>query len=263
MKKLFTLPHNVQVATSLVTSLTEKGKGVIGTAFPHQPEKAIKLYDLEGCPYCRQVREALTLLNLDVEVYPCPEGGTRYRPEVKNAQGKAQFPYLVDDNTDDKLFGPEAIIAHLFNHYGVGGTVPSSYKQSGKPLLGTLGSIIRGNHGLKADQSAAQKSPPAQLLELWGFEGSPFTRLVRERLCELELPYRSRIVAKERWQDMGPAVLRLKLGKYEPLKGGKRDLSLQHMQGRMQVPYLVDANTGVKMFESKAILAYLNKQYGR
>ena len=68
-------------------------------------------------------------------------------------------------------------------------------------------------------------------------------------------------VAKERWQDMGPAILRLKPGKYEPLKEGKREKLLPVMQGKMQVPYLVDPNTGVKMFESAEIVKYL-KQYG-
>ncbi len=69
-------------------------------------------------------------------------------------------------------------------------------------------------------------------------------------------------VAKERWQDMGPAILRLKPGKYEPLKEGKREKLLPVMQGKMQVPYLVDPNTGVKMFESAEIVKYLKKQYG-
>ncbi|WP_415359713.1 glutathione S-transferase N-terminal domain-containing protein, partial [Escherichia coli] len=69
-------------------------------------------------------------------------------------------------------------------------------------------------------------------------------------------------VAKERWQDMGPAILRLKPGKYEPLKEGKREKLLPIMQGKMQVPYLVDPNTGVKMFESAEIVKYLKKQYG-
>ncbi|MDU6056014.1 MAG: glutathione S-transferase N-terminal domain-containing protein, partial [Acinetobacter junii] len=30
-----------------------------------------------------------------------------------------------------------------------------------------------------------------------------------------------------------------------------------------QVPYLVDPNTGVKMFESAKIVEYLKKQYGQ
>ncbi|MDN8482808.1 glutathione S-transferase N-terminal domain-containing protein, partial [Acinetobacter baumannii] len=89
-----------------------------------------------------------------------------------------------------------------------------------------------------------------------------YSRVVRSVLSELELPYILHSVAKERWQDMGPAILRLKPGKYEPLKEGKREKLLPVMQGKMQVPYLVDPNTGVKMFESAEIVKYLKKQYG-
>ncbi|MFH3976540.1 glutathione S-transferase N-terminal domain-containing protein, partial [Acinetobacter pittii] len=86
--------------------------------------------------------------------------------------------------------------------------------------------------------------------------------VVRSVLSELELPYILHSVAKERWQDIGPAILRLKPSKYEPLKEGKREKLLPVMQGKMQVPYLVDPNTGVKMFESAEIVKYLKKQYG-
>ena len=46
-----------------------------------------------------QVREALTLLDLDVLIYPCPKGGTAFRPRVRQLSGKEQFPFLVDPNT--------------------------------------------------------------------------------------------------------------------------------------------------------------------
>ena len=101
------------------------------------------------------------------------------------------------------------------------------------------------------------RAAPEHKLELWSFEASPYSRVVRSVLSELELPYILHSVAKERWQDMGPAILRLKPGKYEPLKEGKREKLLPVMQGKMQVPYLVDPNTGVKMFESAEIVKYL------
>ena len=62
------------------------------------------------------------------------------------------------------------------------------------------------------------RAAPEHKLELWSFEASPYSRVVRSVLSELELPYILHSVAKERWQDMGPAILRLKPGKYEPLK---------------------------------------------
>jgi len=81
-------------------------------------------------------------------------------------------------------------------------------------------------------------------------------------LSELEIPYIYHNVAKERWQDYGPAKLRLKPGKYEPLPGGKREQLFTMMGNNIQVPYLVDPNTNVKMFESKDIVKYLKGQYG-
>lgn len=103
---------------------------------------------------------------------------------------------------------------------------------------------------------------PDQLLELWGFEASPFVRVVRGVLSELEIPFVFHNVAKERWQDYGPAKLRLKPGKYEPLAGGKREQLFKMMGNTIQLPYLVDPNTGVSMFESAEIVKYLKQQYG-
>ena len=38
-------------------------------------------------------------------------------------------------------------------------------------------------------------------------------------------------------------------------------MALLARAGRVQVPYLVDPNTGAEMFESDAILAYLDRTY--
>lgn len=254
--------HQVKVLQSVVSTLLQGGRGVSGTANPKQPEKPIKLFDMEACPYCRRVREVVTLLNLDVEIYPCPKNGTRYRPVALGLAGKAQFPLLIDDNTGTQLLESQAIINYLFQHYGKSGQTPSAWRRIPKlPILQTLVSGASLMRGLNAQAGNASKNAPAQLLHLWSFDGSPYSRLVRERLCELELPYVLHNVAKERWQDMGPAILRLKPGKYEPLADGKRARELSNMQGRLQVPYLVDPNTGIQMFESKDILKYLNQTY--
>lgn len=55
-------------------------------------------------------------------------------------------------------------------------------------------------------------------------------RIVRAVLSELEVPFVFHNVAKERWQDYGPAKLRLKPGKYEPLPGGKREHLFEMMK---------------------------------
>ena len=87
-------------------------------------------------------------------------------------------------------------------------------------------------------------------------------RLVRERLCQLELPYRLINLGKQQWADMGPAAMRIKPGKYKPLPNSKRDEFLKKY-GKVQVPFLIDPNTGVEMFESADIVSYLDHTYGR
>lgn len=253
--------HQLNTLRSVAATLVEGGRGMMGTPNPNQPAKPIRLYDFEASPFCRRVREVMTQLNLDVEIYPCPKNGTRFRPEVKALAGKTKFPFLVDENTGVKLLESQAIIDYLFKTYGNTGNTPKKWQNLAKiPVQGLLVTIVAALKGLKASPSNAGKAAPEQLLELWSFETSPFSRLVRERLCELELPYTLHNIGKERWQDMGPAVMRLKPGKYEPLEGGKRALLLAK-NGQVQVPYLIDPNTGVSMYESKDILAYLNKTY--
>lgn len=49
-------------------------RGQIG----RRPVQPLRLYEYEGCPYCRKVREALSMLDLEVIILPCPKGGKRY-----------------------------------------------------------------------------------------------------------------------------------------------------------------------------------------
>jgi len=258
--------HQIKVLQSVVGTLLEGGRGVSGTPTPNQPALPIQLYDIEASPFCRSVREVLTMLNLDVEIYPCPKNGTRFRPIaaelIKGIGGKMQFPLLVDQNTGKIIQESQDIIDYLFKTYGKSGKTPRKWQNLSKqPIIGTLVSGVRLMRGWKAEEGNATKAAPSDTLELWSFEASPYTRLVRERLCELEIPYILHNVAKERWQDMGPAVLRLKPGRYIPVAGGKRERELPKMQGRLQVPYLIDHNTNVQMFESKDILTYLDHTY--
>ena len=101
---------------------------------------------------------------------------------------------------------------------------------------------------------------PAQLLELYSFESSPYARRVRECLCELELPYLLRSTGKALWQDMGPPWVHERLFRDTPVQGRNR-LRLQALTGRVQLPYMVDPNTGTAMFESAAIVAYQEASY--
>ena len=255
--------HQIKVIQALASSLLEGGRGMQGTAFPQQPEKPLQLYEFEGSPFCRRVREVLTLLNLDYEVYPCPKGGQKYRKIVQEKGGKQQFPFLVDENSGVALYESQDIIHYLFQHYGKTGKTPQKFAHYPQlPVVALAGTLVNGARGIWINKKIIDRAAPAELLELWGFEASPFTRVVRATLAELELPFNYHNVAKERWQDMGPAVLRFKPGKYQALAGGKREKVMNVMGRDIQVPYLVDPNTGVKMFESAAIVKYLNKHYG-
>lgn len=249
--------HQINVLSSVVSSTLGSWRGGMALAARAvQPPLPLRLYDMEGCPFCRAVREAFTALHLDVEIYPCPKGGTRFRPEAQRLGGKLQFPLLVDPNTNTVMYESVDIIAYLFQTYA-GRPVPGAY-QPGlfKTPASVVAEVLRSGRGLRVRASQA----PAQPLELWSFEASPYTRLVRERLTELEIPYVLHNVAKERWQDIGPAKLRLKPGTYEPVPGGKREQHFRHF-GHMQVPFLIDPNTGVQMLESSQIIDYLEQTY--
>lgn len=263
------MKHELKILQGTLGMLLSEGRGISGTAYPKQPEKLLQLYEFEACPYCRRVRQVLTMLNLDYEVYPCPKNGTLFRPQVQKLAGKVQFPFLIDPNTDTQLLESDAIIDYLFRTYGKKGKgAPSKWSNlPQRDVKGSLVSVLNMMRGMRADRGNVKRvkagRQPKQLLEIYSFDMSPFSRVVRERLTELEIPYITRNVAKERWQDMGLAVLRVKPGKYRPKMAGKREALFNDvMKGKMQVPFLVDPNTGVEMFESKAIVAYINKTYG-
>lgn len=248
--------HQLNVLGSVLSSTLGLWRGSMRVKTAAQPALPLRLYDIEGSPYCRAVREALTALHLDVEIYPCPKGGTRFRQEAERLGGKQQFPLLVDANTHTVLYESADIIAYLFRTYA-GCEVPSFYRASVfKVPANVLAEVVSAGRGLRARPAKL----PAIMLELWSFESSPYSRLVRELLCEMELPYVLHNIGKERWQDVGPAKMRLKPGPYEPIPGGKREAHLRRT-GHVQVPYLEDANTGVKILESAQIIDYLNATY--
>ncbi|GIL77871.1 hypothetical protein Vretimale_6589 [Volvox reticuliferus] len=202
-----------------------------------RPVKPLELYEFEGCPFCKKVREAVCTLDLDVMVYPCPKEGVTWRPKAIELGGKKQFPLLVDPNTGKQMYESDDIIAYLFQEYGNGAEVPLALRLGALTtiscMLGAAPRVRRGNNYRKSRQ-------PAQPLVFWGYEMSPFVKLAREVLCELELPYLYRTVAR----------------------GSPKRQELLDKRGVFQVPYLEDPNEGVYLFESSAIVKYLNDTYG-
>ncbi|KAH0887712.1 hypothetical protein HID58_050141, partial [Brassica napus] len=200
-----------------------------------RPEKPIEIYEFEGCPFCRKVREMVTVLDLDILYFPCPRGSPNFRPMVNQMGGKQQFPYMVDPNTGVSMYESDGIIKYLSEKYG-DGTVPLSLSLG--PLtaitaaFATLGRLGKGNLYTPA------KLPPKPLV-FWAYEGSPFCKLVREVLVELELPHIQRSCAR----------------------GSPKRQELLMKAGHFQVPCLEDPNTGVNMFESAEIIEYLKQTY--
>jgi len=227
-----------------------------------QPVQPLKLYDIEASPYCRLVREVLTELDLDVMILPCPAGGTRFRPEAEQIGGKQQFPLLVDDNTGVHLYESADIAEYLGETYGrrVKGT--RGWRRSlaiGSSYLASAMMLRRdGIGGMKVRRSIAPKQP----LVLYSFEASPYSKPVRARLCELELPYLLRNTGKGHWKDMGPPSFRDRLFK-GPQGTTRHRRWLSEQTGKVQVPYIIDPNTGTALYESQAILNYLDRTYAR
>jgi glutathione S-transferase len=249
--------HGLKVTASILASTAALWRGTDNfAAAREQPAELLRLYEFEGCPYCRMVRQTLTELDLDVLIQPCPGGGTRFRPIARELGGKTQFPFLDDPNTGTRLYESRDIATYLAKTYG------GRARANGEPLrslflVGSMtASALRPVNGMRARPSKA----PEQPLELYSFESSPYSRLVREVLCELELPYILRNTGKAAWTDMGPPAVRDRLLK-APADTGRNRAELLARTGRVQVPYLIDPNTGTEMYESARIIDYLERQY--
>lgn len=224
----------VDVATSWTASVFRLGLGLFAHHAGPRPEGTLKLFEFEACPFCRKVREALTALDLEVEVYPCPKNGPTYRPEVVERGGQSMFPYLIDEGAGWAGYESADIVRHLYERYG-NRKAPLYLTSDVSVPFGSLASAFRLRHGGR--YRAARK--PEQLLELYSFDSSPYCRIAREALCELELPYRLINVGK----------------------GSARRKAFRERSGRMMVPWLSDPNTGVEMFESADIRNYLYETY--
>jgi len=225
---------------STAVSVARLGRGVVAFAPARVPVQPLELYEFEVCPYCRKVRESLTELDLDyVSRSSAPGAGSR--DEAIAIGGKCQFPYLHDPNTGVRLYESEDIVDYLHATYSAKG--PRAHWRRWLSPLDSAGSTLASGLRMKHRQvrpGMEGRVQPRERLELWSFEGSPFCRKVREELNALGLD-----------------VLVHNVG-----KRGRRRSELVAKGGKMQVPYLVDANTGTALYESDEIVAYLRKTYG-
>ncbi|KAF3447402.1 hypothetical protein FNV43_RR12588 [Rhamnella rubrinervis] len=237
--------YTIEVATSTLSTLARFpwGSRSLSESFSSKeiatlnPPKRLQIFEFEACPFCRRVREAITELDLSVEVYPCPKGSVRHRDMVRRFGGNEQFPFLVDPNTGISMYESGDIVKYLYQQYGQG-RKPSVGLLESTIFTGWMPTILRAGRGMTLWENA-RLDPPTIKLELFSYENNPYARIVREALCELELPY---IL-----QNVGEGSFRSKL--------------LLDIAGTKEIPYLIDPNTGAQVGDFKKILSYLFQTY--
>jgi len=211
-----------------------------------RPEKTLILYEYDASPFCKRVRETINLLDLTVEYRPCP--GARqsaFSREMLEKSGRQTIPYLIDPNTGVEMFESDDQIQYLLDTYG-----PDKSLYDMKALwpitfnafsvtTSTFAALVRDMPASRRQINARPDNEEMIPLELWGYEASPFVKPVREKLCALALPHK--IVSCSR--------------------GSANRDKLIERTGRFQVPYLVDPNTGLELFESPEICEYLDAVY--
>ncbi len=219
----------LDACSARLASWARAGAGARVVSRGPRPARTLELYEFEGCPFCRKVREALSALDLEVLVYPCPKFGKRFRPIVAARGGREQFPYLVDPNTGAARYESDVIVRDLFARYGAAAP-PQRYRGGALNMLGVA--LVSGLR-LWAGSVVRPSRAPGNPLELWGFEAAPTCRRVRELLCSLEIPYRLCNVAPGSERSAPSGV----------------------------VPHLSDPNTGAQLAGAGAILGYLRATY--
>src|SRR5205823_9485817 len=78
--------------------------------------KPLNLFNMEGSPYCRKVRETLSELDLEYVVRNLPKGSPK-RAALVARGGKMRVPYLIDPNTDRALYESDDIVTYLEAEY--------------------------------------------------------------------------------------------------------------------------------------------------
>jgi glutathione S-transferase len=206
-----------------------------------RPAEPIRIYEYEPSPYSRKVREACSMLDLEVTYLPCPGARAGFAAELGDLGGKMQVPCMVDPNGDGAaMYESDDIIDYLFDRYGPGkDAVPWLLKGPFALWTCAFASFARGLAGNRLAPNARPDNTRMQPLKLWGYEGSPFVKPVREALCGLGLPHTM----------------------VNSARGSANRDRMVAATGRFQVPYLEDPNTGAQLFESAGIVKYLESVY--
>lgn len=192
---------------------------------PSPPNHHLILYEYEASPWCRLVREYATILDLQIHIRPCPrqtlflegafDASSRFRPE---AMGYLQqyhqtddltFPLLVDqtDSTREPVVIIQSydILNHLWDRYGQNVLTTSEQAPRADQRINSTNIPFPFRFLSLAAPAYFRPWPTCGILQtpsLWNkeendevvlyqAEGCPESRLVREVLCTLEVPYLS------------------------------------------------------------------------
>lgn len=228
-----------------------------------RPVKTLIYYQYEGCPYCRLVRESISVLALDVEVRPCPRttlseygvsaNESRFRPEAVKLSGKCMFPLLVDPNFTPPMVLPESrdIVNHLWEHYGKKASEPWNYRRVNTTrILCALPTAFRCLPAMGLLRTPS-KAPGKELIEIFSYDACPYSRLIRESLDSLELPYLLHNYPIYDTPQNQRKTLEKVIKKY--------DVAL-NVQG-FTTPLLIDPNTSKVFTNSAKAVRYLFQTY--
>lgn len=211
-----------------------------------RPAQNLILYEYAASPFAKRVRETINLLDLTVEYRPCPGArGGKFSQELFERTGRRTVPFLIDPNTGTEIFESSDQIEYLLRTYG-----PDEDNYDMKALwpitfegfsifTSTLSALLRGMPAASRQPNARPDNEEMEPLQLWGYECSPFVVPVREKMGSLTLPH---------------VLISCSRG------SANRDKMIEKT-GTFQVPYLVDPNTGIEMFEGPEICDYLEAVY--
>lgn len=226
-------------AWSGLVSVVRAGRGSRVRPGARPPAEPLELWEFEACPFCRKVREVFSELDLEYVCHPVARGSGHRDETPTYAGGRKSYPYLVDPNTGVAMKESEDIIDYVLREYGPGRSALDRRLAPLHTFGASVASAIRPR-GRVVRPGLARRAQPKERLVLYGFEACPFCRKVRERLHALNLVFVVKNAAR----------------------GSARRADLRAIGGRVQVPFLVDPNTGAKLYESDAICAYLERTYG-
>lgn len=211
-------------AGKLASSVASRVRGNLGVTAASRrrppPDHKLTLYEYEASPWCRLVREYATTLDLKLHVRPCPrqtlflegafDASSRFRPQAMahlkshRQRDDLTFPLLVDQTNGDLIVLTQSyeILDHLWREYGQD-VLPNQRRPDQKwnstkiPFPLRFMSLAAPSYirpwptsGLLQTTSVWDNKCYSEL-KLYQAEGCPESRLIREVLCTLEIPYLS------------------------------------------------------------------------